>query len=556
MRAVKSIAPLLVAIAAAAFPAAALASPQVTATVKGSTVTGTYTTQQPSFVVGLRLPAGLGANVVSLSCPGAQAKAGGPDGAWECLFSTAVTRTQFRLIGKAAWPVRFSVIPFESHDNATYVTGTPVKIGTTPAPPPASTSTSEPTSTASPTVTLVVTAPGSSLSWLWMTLIGIGVVLAAWGLWPREDVATSVPQPELPPMGGWGKDENIAIDQGILEGFAGMGKQDVPHTVSDDAGPATFNPEAPVTQYTPPSADAIAAERRWGQDRAHEREVEDDPLHHAYRTPNAGLRDLYDKLAQINQLIADLDGPQADTVALEDPLLTAFREATDFNATSFDPKEHAYKMRDQVTQLIQLYLNQGAEAVNKAIYQQKLEYMVNTVRMESDLAQGTAIAATGGALSSTQAGYAPAEGTKIAAPNPQSKGGASEPETGFAPEPETIKMTPTQQGIKPGASGTPTWQDNPVGMDTESPTVHDNPLGMDTESPTVHGDGPAVSRPVPDADVVTFEAGRIERTFKGGDAYAKQQYGRFLQEQPPEWWDKIQDPETKAYLEQILNALK
>src|SRR5262249_3085804 len=124
----------------------------------------------------------------------------------------------------------------------------------------------------------------------------------------------------------------------------------------------------------------------------------------------------------------------------------------------YDPKEHAYKMRDQVFGLIQLYQGKGgADAVNQAISDQKLEYLVNTVRMESDMAHGISIAATGGALSSTQAGYAPEQGGKVAAPE---KGGKSEaapePETGLAPEPETVKMTPAEQGITPGTSETPT----------------------------------------------------------------------------------------------------
>jgi hypothetical protein len=62
---------------------------------------------------------------------------------------------------------------------------------------------------------------------------------------------------------------------------------------------------------------------------------------------------------------------------------------------------------------------------------------------------------------------------------------------------------------------------------------------------------------VPDAEVVTREAGKIELTFRefqkgGGDPQGVKIYERWLREQPPEWWDKIEDPSTKEYLKSWL----
>jgi hypothetical protein len=352
----------------------------------------------------------------------------------------------------------------------------------------------------------------TSLNWLWWTVFSGGLAVALGGLVLKRQH----------------EDDSVAIDEGIVQGFIGMGKQDRPGTVSDDVGPPQVNPDAPVTPYTPPSADELAGARQWGQDLATERDKEDDPhwhLHHADRTPNKGLQELYDKLEQVNALIAQLEGPQGDSVVDHDWLENTWHEYSTMPLTSSDPLEQAYQWRDQVQGLIRLYQGKGgAQAVNLAINEQKNEMLVNTINMESDMAHGTAIASTGGALAKTQAGYHPEPGNRVPA---KSSKGAKGPGAGTAE----------------GTGNAP--------VETEAETVHDGAPAAETQTM----DPTPVD--VPDAEVVTREAGKIELTFRefqkgGGDPQGVKIYERWLREQPPEWWDKIEDPSTKEYLKSWL----
>lgn len=526
---------------------AAHADPTVTAHTDGNTITGTYTGHDgPAFVFGLQFPPAEQSNETGISCPGARPAPGGPSGAWECLFRSGITTTSFTIIGAAAWPAGTTANPFVSFDLSTYKTYGPVSLTGVAAPQsseqssqPVGQSTSasaartEPAPRTEPAAA-TTTSSGSSLTWLWALVIALGLVGIAWGVLlrrgqPAAEVQTQVVPPDLSPGGRWRADENVAIDEGILQGFAALGKQETPGTVSDDIGPARVNPDAPVTPYTPPSADALAAARQWEQDRATEREHEDDPqwyLHNAHRAPNKDLRDWYDKLEQVNAIIAQLEGPQADSVVDHDWLSNSWHEYSTMPLTSSDPLEQAYQWREQLQGLIRLNLGKGgAQSVNLAINEQRNEMLVNTINIESDMAHGTAIGATSGALANTQAGYHPEPGNRVSAPKREGgKAAGGETETGFAPEPETTRMTPEEQGITKGSA-------------PETQTLDATPNA------------------VPDADTVTFEAGRVERIFQEyqrsggkGDSHAAKVYERWLREQPPEWWDKIQDPATKEYL--------
>jgi len=101
-------------------------------TASGTTINGTYTApnNQPFFVGGYQFGPDLAGNVAGITCSdgGTSQLTGGPGGAPECLWSTTRTSASVTITGKSAWPSTFTVTPFWSFDNRTYVLGSPVEV--------------------------------------------------------------------------------------------------------------------------------------------------------------------------------------------------------------------------------------------------------------------------------------------------------------------------------------------------------------------------------------------------------------------------------------------
>jgi hypothetical protein len=117
------------------------------------------------------------------------------------------------------------------------------------------------------------------------------------------------------------------------------------------------------------------------------------PRRRARRTPNKGLQELYDKLEQVNGMISALEGDPTATVENNSAFFANLEAA--YGDISFgsgsNNKDRAYRLRDDVYKLIALYQGKGgAHAVNEAIYQQKLDQLVQTVTIEVDMGGGLA----------------------------------------------------------------------------------------------------------------------------------------------------------------------
>lgn len=294
-----------------------------------------------------------------------------------------------------------------------------------------------------------------------------------------------------------------------------------------------------------------------------------------YRKPNRDLQELFDKLTQINEWIAELEGDQAGTTRKENAFLTALKEATDFNWSSFDEKTFAYERRDDVYRLIELYQTRGAQAVNDAIYNQKLDYMFKTVTTEADFAGGIAggelVAHTGKFLDtqlgspSGRTGFESFSGERPTAEGP----GTSSETVRITPEQqgpgatsETVRMTPEQQGIG-GQSETVRMTPEQQGPGAQSETVVEGSSGGGDENLSVRDYALLEPKPTAGQEAISIEVrGRNYDKVGGGSTPAEQAHYQEvrardverLRQAGPEFWDAIDNPETRAYLEQMRDS--
>jgi hypothetical protein len=98
----------------------------------GTTINGTYTApnNQMFYVGGYQFGPDLAGNVAAITCSdgGTAQLTGGPGGAPECLWSAPRASASVTITGRSAWPSTFTVTPFWSFDNRTYVLGSPVEV--------------------------------------------------------------------------------------------------------------------------------------------------------------------------------------------------------------------------------------------------------------------------------------------------------------------------------------------------------------------------------------------------------------------------------------------
>jgi hypothetical protein len=253
-------------------------------------------------------------------------------------------------------------------------------------------------------------------------------------------------------------------------------------------------------------------------------------------------------------MIAAAEGDQSDSVSL-DPWMQASCEIEDIPVTSFDPKENAYKMREQVQDLINTYLKKGAEAVNQKIYQQKVDQLYGTVTIEVDMGGGLA----GGELQANYGKFLDANtGTGSGRTGFESfsgeKGATSSNETahGFAPEPETVRMTPEEQGIVP-------QEEHPAVIDES--IVADDSIKFDyTSDNTKVGEYAKANPKLPQPDLQARQLEVRFRVYEKADGAARahldsqfRQDLKDLQAKDASWWNQIEDADTKSYLEHLLN---